>query len=131
MILSNMIMSFQVTSPWAYTFVALHYNMTNSTEDSTVISKYTTGWKDACAVFFYFLITIVLHAVLQEYIFDVRHLLIINYKCVFSFGELLLTKLLSSIENFQAASSQQGQTFQIQRVLPIDCLLYSVYIVGH
>ncbi|XP_032683750.1 translocating chain-associated membrane protein 1 [Odontomachus brunneus] len=60
----------QVTSPWAYTFVALHYNVTNSTEDPIVTTRYTTGWKDACAVFFYFLITIVLHAVLQEYIFD-------------------------------------------------------------
>lgn len=35
------------------------------------VVKYTTGWKDACAVFFYFLITIIIHAVLQEYIFDV------------------------------------------------------------
>ncbi|KAH0945974.1 hypothetical protein HN011_007035 [Eciton burchellii] len=60
----------QVTSPWAYTFIAINHNVTNITEDPTAVIKYTTGWKDACAVFFYFLITIIMHAVLQEYIFD-------------------------------------------------------------
>jgi len=52
-------------------FIAIHHNVTNTTEDPTAVVKYTTGWKDACAVFFYFLITIIMHAVLQEYIFDV------------------------------------------------------------
>ncbi|KMQ86532.1 translocating chain-associated membrane protein 1-like 1-like protein, partial [Lasius niger] len=60
----------QVTSPWAYMFIAIHHNVTNTTEDPTAVIKYATGWKDACAVFFYFLITIIMHAVLQEYIFD-------------------------------------------------------------
>ncbi|XP_033220163.1 translocating chain-associated membrane protein 1 [Belonocnema kinseyi] len=61
----------QVTSPWAYTFIALQHNVTTtSPENPTLPIKYTTGWKDACAVFFYFLITIVMHAVVQEYIFD-------------------------------------------------------------
>ncbi|XP_024886027.1 translocating chain-associated membrane protein 1 [Temnothorax curvispinosus] len=60
----------QVTSPWAYMFIAIHHNVTNTTEDPTAVIKYTTGWKDACAVFFYFLIAIIMHAVLQEYIFD-------------------------------------------------------------
>ncbi|XP_015588044.1 translocating chain-associated membrane protein 1 [Cephus cinctus] len=62
----------QVTSPWAYTFIAIHHNVSTSSEyeDFIVPQKYTTGWKDACAVFFYFLITIVMHAVIQEYIFD-------------------------------------------------------------
>ncbi|KAI4494960.1 hypothetical protein M0804_001161 [Polistes exclamans] len=61
----------QVTSPWAYTFIAIHHNVSTAiTNDPTLPLKYTTGWKDACAVFFYFLITIVMHAVFQEYIFD-------------------------------------------------------------
>nr|XP_012217923.1 PREDICTED: translocating chain-associated membrane protein 1 [Linepithema humile] len=60
----------QVTSPWAYMFIAIHHNVTNTTEDPTAVIKYTTGLKDICAVFFYFLITIIMHAVLQEYIFD-------------------------------------------------------------
>ncbi|CAK9802596.1 Translocating chain-associated membrane protein 1-like 1 [Anthophora quadrimaculata] len=60
----------QATSPWAYTFIAIHHNITSDLEDPTVPMKYTNGWKDACAVFFYLLITIVMHAVFQEYIFD-------------------------------------------------------------
>lgn len=52
-------------------FIAIHHNVTNTTEDPTAVIKYTTGLKDICAVFFYFLITIIMHAVLQEYIFDV------------------------------------------------------------
>ncbi|KZC05102.1 PREDICTED: translocating chain-associated membrane protein 1 [Dufourea novaeangliae] len=60
----------QATSPWAYTFIALHHNVSSDIEDPMVPVKYTTGWKDSCAVFFYFLITIVMHAVFQEYVFD-------------------------------------------------------------
>lgn len=60
----------QATSPWAYTFIALHHNVTSDIEEPTAPIKYTTGWKDACGVFFYFLITIVMHAVFQEYVFD-------------------------------------------------------------
>ncbi|XP_012265704.1 translocating chain-associated membrane protein 1 [Athalia rosae] len=62
----------QVTSPLAYTFIAVHHNVSNSLTpgEAPLPEKYTTGWKDACAVFFYFLITIVMHAVIQEYIFD-------------------------------------------------------------
>lgn len=64
-----------MTSPWAYTFIAIHHNVSSLISlDGTgppQLTKYTTGWKDACAVFFYFLITIVMHAVVQEYIFDV------------------------------------------------------------
>ncbi|KAG7199486.1 hypothetical protein KM043_014108 [Ampulex compressa] len=60
----------QVTSPWAYTFIALQHNTTSVADDPTAAVKYTTGWKDACAVFFYFLISIVMHAVFQEYVFD-------------------------------------------------------------
>ncbi|XP_058792803.1 translocating chain-associated membrane protein 1-like 1 [Phymastichus coffea] len=64
----------QVTSPWAYTFIAIHHNVSSLISmDGTVPqqpTKYATGLKDACAVFFYFLITIVMHAVIQEYVFD-------------------------------------------------------------
>ncbi|KAK1126596.1 hypothetical protein K0M31_004225 [Melipona bicolor] len=60
----------QATSPWAYTFIAIHHNVTSDVGDPAVPMKYTTGWKDACAVFFSMLITIVMHAVFQDYIFD-------------------------------------------------------------
>lgn len=90
--ISDKIISYfvQVTSPWAYMFIAIHHNVTNTTEEPMAMVKYTTGWKDACAVFFYFLITIIMHAVLQEYIFDVSTSKILNtYKNIF---KLLLIK---------------------------------------
>ncbi|XP_057328947.1 translocating chain-associated membrane protein 1 [Microplitis mediator] len=62
----------QITSPWAYIFIALQHNVSTTEEVDAPWQpvKFTTGWKDACAVFFYFLITIVMHAVVQEYILD-------------------------------------------------------------
>lgn len=60
----------QATSPWAYTFIAIHHNVSSESENPSAPVKYSTGWKDGCAVFFYFLITIVMHAVFQEFIFD-------------------------------------------------------------
>lgn len=32
---------------------------------------YESGWKDGAAVFFYTLIAIIMHAILQEYVLDV------------------------------------------------------------
>ncbi|XP_060819189.1 translocating chain-associated membrane protein 1 [Bombus pascuorum] len=60
----------QVTTPWTYTFIAIHHNITSDIEDPTMPMKYTTGWKDACAVFFSILIITVMHAVFQDYVFD-------------------------------------------------------------
>jgi hypothetical protein len=36
---------------------------------------YESGWKDGAAVFFYTLICIIMHAILQEYVLDVSLLL--------------------------------------------------------
>ncbi|XP_059484465.1 translocating chain-associated membrane protein 1 [Neocloeon triangulifer] len=65
----------QVTSPLAYMFIALHHNVTSTVQDTSYgvpieVLRYTYGAKDACAVFFYFLICIVMHAIIQEYILD-------------------------------------------------------------
>ncbi|XP_065333764.1 translocating chain-associated membrane protein 1 [Cloeon dipterum] len=65
----------QVTSPLAYMFIALHHNVTSTVQDSEYgvpidVLRYTYGVRDACAVFFYFLICIVMHAIVQEYILD-------------------------------------------------------------
>lgn len=62
----------QVTSPWAYIFIAVNHNVSLNQEPDAAWQpvQFSTGWKDGCAVFFYFLITIVMHAVIQEYILD-------------------------------------------------------------
>lgn len=62
----------QATSPIAYMFIALHHNVSS---DLPVAPEtpylYTYGWKDLCAIFFYCLICIVMHGIIQEYVLDV------------------------------------------------------------
>eukprot|EP00095_Tigriopus_kingsejongensis_P011064 snap_masked-scaffold23_size669530-processed-gene-2.9 protein:Tk11064 transcript:snap_masked-scaffold23_size669530-processed-gene-2.9-mRNA-1 annotation:"translocating chain-associated membrane protein 1-like 1" len=67
---------FQVSSPLASLFIALHHNATvavpvggpgGQTVDMTL---YTAGVKDIPAVFFYLLIAIVMHQIIQEYLLD-------------------------------------------------------------
>ncbi|KAL7632412.1 UNVERIFIED_CONTAM: hypothetical protein RMT77_017266 [Armadillidium vulgare] len=63
---------FQATSPLAAIFVTLSHNAT-AFEDLTQEAPhmlYTNGLKDIAAVFFYTLICVVIHAVIQEYIID-------------------------------------------------------------
>lgn len=62
----------QTTQPLASIFIAMHHNAT-PVEELTYGQEmtYTTGLKDLCAVFFYTLIGVVVHAVIQEYILDV------------------------------------------------------------
>ncbi|KAL1123213.1 hypothetical protein AAG570_002300 [Ranatra chinensis] len=59
----------QATSPLAYMFIALHHNLQNGMP-MDIPFRYTYGPKDICVVFFYFLICIVMHAIIQEYILD-------------------------------------------------------------
>ncbi|XP_034836393.1 translocating chain-associated membrane protein 1 [Maniola hyperantus] len=64
----------QSTSPVASLFISLHHNVTG-VEPTRETPKgepflYEAGWKDACAVFFYSLVCIVMHAILQEYFLD-------------------------------------------------------------
>jgi len=69
---------FQVTSPMAGLFIALHHNVTappQPTEGGAPPNLqepalYTSGPKDFAAVFFYLLIAIVMHQIVQEYLLD-------------------------------------------------------------
>lgn len=65
---------FQATSPVASLFVTLQYNITvNNTEaevEEEPLTLYSHGIKDLFTIFFYLLICIVVHAVIQEYILD-------------------------------------------------------------
>ncbi|XP_041975418.1 translocating chain-associated membrane protein 1 [Aricia agestis] len=64
----------QSTSPVASLFISLHHNVSGvePTRDGPKGEPflYEAGWKDACAVFFYSLVCIVMHAILQEYCLD-------------------------------------------------------------
>merc|ERR1712212_488113 len=66
---------FQVTSPLASLFIALHHNITLPTQEGSPPSitdpvYYTSGLKDIPAIFFYLLIAIVMHQIIQEYLLD-------------------------------------------------------------
>merc|ERR1711970_346869 len=65
---------FQVSSPLASVFIALHHNVSAPVEIQPGVFQdftfYTAGIKDVSAVFFYLLISIVMHAIIQEYLLD-------------------------------------------------------------
>jgi len=96
---------FQITSPLASMFIALHHNTTrNVTGPPFVMDEeilYTVGWKDSCAVFFYTLIAIVMHALVQEYILDKvtrkLHLSKIRHSKFNDAGQLLAFAIVSAL----------------------------------
>lgn len=65
-------LSFQLTSPVSSLFVALQYAQA-AEQNQNVLQTYGTGLKDLFAIFFYFLICIIFHAIIQEYVLDVSH----------------------------------------------------------
>lgn len=63
-------------------FISLHHNI-SGIEATRETPKgepflYESGWKDACSVFFYSLVCIVMHAIVQEYLLDVSSLTILQ-----------------------------------------------------
>jgi len=65
---------FQVSTPLATVFIAIHHNVSVPVEvqpgNFMDVTFYTPGVKDMAAVFFYCLIAIVMHAIIQEYLLD-------------------------------------------------------------
>ena len=65
---------FQISSPAASVFIALHHNVTVPTEIQPGVFQdvlaYTQGPKDIPAILFYLLISVVMHAIIQEYLLD-------------------------------------------------------------
>uniref|UniRef100_A0A6I8R9H3 Translocating chain-associated membrane protein n=1 Tax=Xenopus tropicalis TaxID=8364 RepID=A0A6I8R9H3_XENTR len=63
---------FEITAKMAVMFVTLQYNVTIPVEGvlGEPASLYHYGIKDMATVFFYMLVAIILHAVIQEYILD-------------------------------------------------------------
>ncbi|XP_053099393.1 translocating chain-associated membrane protein 1-like 1 isoform X1 [Hemicordylus capensis] len=62
---------FEVTAKYAIMFITVQYNVTYTTDDRPEpVHFYEYGPKDMATIFFYMLIAIILHAVIQEYILD-------------------------------------------------------------
>lgn len=95
---------FQVSAPYASVFVALHHNLTDGTNqgpDVQTVIHYTYGIKDVFLTFFYFLIAIVMHAVIQEYLLDKlnrkMHLSRVKHSKFNESGQLLIFYVVSLI----------------------------------
>lgn len=98
----------QTTSPVASLFISLHHNV-SGVEPTREAPKgepffYEAGWKDGCAVFFYSLVCIVMHAILQEYFLDVSYttpdLVFLHLGSLFHYYILFLENIkeVSSVE---------------------------------
>ncbi|XP_077990033.1 translocating chain-associated membrane protein 1-like 1 isoform X2 [Glandiceps talaboti] len=63
---------FQWSAAYASMFVAMQHNITHTYNDTDVpdVTNYTSGKLDVFTVFFYLLVCIIIHAVVQEYILD-------------------------------------------------------------
>lgn len=94
---------FQVTSPLATVFIALHHNVSVPMEvapgNFMDVTQYTPGIKDVPAIFFYLLIAVVIHAIIQEYLLDKAnkklHLSKIKHAKFDESGQLLSFYLIS------------------------------------
>jgi len=96
---------FQVSTPLASVFIALHHNITAPVEIQPGVFQdatfYTAGLKDIAAVFFYMLISVVMHAIIQEYLLDKvnkkLHLSKIKHAKFNESGQLLAFYLVSLV----------------------------------
>uniref|UniRef100_A0A4W5PA95 Translocation associated membrane protein 1 n=1 Tax=Hucho hucho TaxID=62062 RepID=A0A4W5PA95_9TELE len=65
---------FEVTSKVAVLFITVQYNVTISANEGlpeeSVVSHFHHGLKDLPTVFFYMLVAIIIHAIIQEYVLD-------------------------------------------------------------
>ncbi|XP_072513246.1 translocating chain-associated membrane protein 1 [Salminus brasiliensis] len=64
---------FEITSKIAVLFITVQYNVTvtaNEGPEETSVNYFHHGLKDVATVFFYMLVAIIMHAIIQEYILD-------------------------------------------------------------
>ncbi|XP_068603930.1 translocating chain-associated membrane protein 1 [Brachionichthys hirsutus] len=63
---------FEITSKFAVLFITVQYNVTISTNgpEETAVNHFHHGIKDLATVFFYMLVAIIMHAIMQEYVLD-------------------------------------------------------------
>ncbi|XP_052354945.1 translocating chain-associated membrane protein 1-like 1 isoform X2 [Oncorhynchus keta] len=64
---------FEVTSKVAVLFITVQYNVTiseNGLSEESVVNHFHHGLKDLATIFFYMLVAIIIHAIIQEYVLD-------------------------------------------------------------
>lgn len=109
----------QATNPIASVFIALQYNVTEAGE----IPLYLPGMRDWAAVFFYSLICIVIHAIIQEYVLDK-----VSKKLHLSKSKLAIFTTSGQLASFYAISTAWGVNIIVsERYLMDVSLLWSGY----
>ncbi|KAM8881670.1 translocating chain-associated membrane protein 1 [Synchiropus picturatus] len=62
---------FEVTSKFAVLFITVQYNVTiSSNGPEETVNHFHHGIKDIATIFFYMLVAIIMHAIIQEYVLD-------------------------------------------------------------
>ncbi|XP_066963084.1 translocating chain-associated membrane protein 1 isoform X1 [Macrobrachium rosenbergii] len=117
---------FQTTSPLASVFIAVQHNASDI-ETAEAPMTYTYGSRDFAAVFFYCLISIVMHAIIQEYVLDKinrkLHLSKVKHSKFNESGQLLI---------FTAVSAAWAINILINdNVITDITALWSDYPTGH
>ena len=121
---------FQVSSPLASLFIALHHNVSVPVEVAPGqvqdVIHYTAGARDMPAIFFYLLIAIVMHQIIQEYLLDrvnrKLHLSKIKHAKFNESGQLLSFYIVSliwagqilSTTNFSIKQIWEGEYYYIK-----------------
>ncbi|XP_077869214.1 translocating chain-associated membrane protein 1-like 1 isoform X2 [Saccoglossus kowalevskii] len=94
---------FQWSTSYASLFVAIQHNITEVFNDTDVpdVTTYTCGLSDVFTIFFYMLVCIIVHAVLQEYVLDKvnrrMHLSKVKHSKFNESGQLLFFYLVSVV----------------------------------
>ncbi|KAG7161216.1 translocating chain-associated membrane protein 1-like isoform X1 [Homarus americanus] len=117
---------FQATAPMASVFIAVQHNASDM-ETAEAPMTYTYGSRDTAAVFFYCLISIVMHAIIQEYVLDKvnrkLHLSKTKHSKFNESGQLLI---------FTAVSAAWGMNILVKDNLMVDITsLWANYPNGH
>ncbi|XP_045596663.1 translocating chain-associated membrane protein 1 isoform X2 [Procambarus clarkii] len=117
---------FQATAPLASVFIAVQHNASDM-ETAEAPMTYTYGTRDTAAVFFYCLISIVMHAIIQEYVLDKvnrkLHLSKTKHSKFNESGQLLI---------FTAVSAAWGINILVKDNLMVDITsLWADYPDGH
>ncbi|XP_077443848.1 translocating chain-associated membrane protein 2 [Stigmatopora argus] len=109
---------FEATAKSAILFIQPQYNVTTLTPDGEV-TLYHYGWKDCATILFYFFITLILHALVQEYLLDkVNRRLHLSKSKNTKFnesGQLCVFYLVSSVWSFYIVISE-GYILHLNRV---------------
>ncbi|KAF7246343.1 Translocating chain-associated membrane protein 1-like 1 [Varanus komodoensis] len=108
---------FEVTAKVAVVFVTLQYNVTiPATEEPSTdtVTLYHYGIKDLATVFFYMLVAIIIHAIIQEYVLDK-----INRKMHFSKTKHSKFNESGQLSAFYLFSCVWGTSILVSE--PLDC----------